>query len=289
MGEDAPMPTAFATDLIRQLESAAPRLAWPRIAALHLPQAASFGTKDGEFCAVELEGGALGLSYVLLDDTLQRLLAEPAQSIVGRPALDVARWYAEATGTRRTLGFAAANAMARHLFDQAGWQPGDAADSIGGLAPQAGEHVGMVGFFPPLVKPVTAAGARLTVLELRAELAGTHEGFEVTLDATALRDCDKVLSTSTVLLNDTLDAVLAQCARARAFVMIGPGAGGLPDGLFARGVTALGGTWITDAAGFKAALASGEPWGRFARKSLIRAADYPGLPALLAQRGHGAP
>ena len=74
----------------------------------------------------------------------------------------------------------------------------------------------MVGFFPPLVKQVTACGARLTVVELRAELAGKRAGFRVTLDPRELRGCDKVLTTSTVLLNDTLDEILSHCVRARS-------------------------------------------------------------------------
>jgi uncharacterized protein (DUF4213/DUF364 family) len=128
----------------------------------------------------------------------------------------------------------------------------------------------MVGFFPPLVQRVTERGARLTVLELRADLAGAHPGFEVTLDAAALQACHKVLMTSTVLLNDTLDTVLAHCCNARAVAMIGPGAGCLPEPLFERGITALGGTWIEDGAGFAEALRHGAPWGRFARKVVWR-------------------
>jgi uncharacterized protein (DUF4213/DUF364 family) len=54
----------------------------------------------------------------------------------------------------------------------------------------------------------------------------------------------KVVSTSTLLLNDTLDRMLGHCRNARWFAMVGPGAGCLPDALFARGVTLLGGSWI---------------------------------------------
>jgi uncharacterized protein len=126
---------------------------------------------------------------------------------------------------------------------------------------------------------VLACGARLTVLELRADLAGVRDGYTVTLDPTALRACDKVLITSTVLLNDTLDAVLSQCAQAQAIAMIGPGAGCLPDALFQRGITAFGGSWVTDAAAFAAALRTGSPWGSHARKTVWTPATYPGLPA----------
>lgn len=263
-----------AADLIALIESRLGAGPAPRVRAIHLPPSPWTGTKDGEFGAVELGSGeapgAIGLSYVLLDDTLAALAGVDGRALVGSDALALARRWRDGRGAERTLGFAAVNALSRHLFDRAGRVPPDATDSIGGLDPQPGEHIGMVGFFPPLVKPVTERGARLTVVELRADLAGSHPGFEVTLDPAALRACDKVLMTSTVLLNDTLDAVLAHCQQARAVVMIGPGAGCLPEPLFERGVTALGGTWITDRAGFIAALRSGAPWGRFARKVIWR-------------------
>ncbi|MDO9285385.1 MAG: DUF364 domain-containing protein [Aquabacterium sp.] len=259
-----------AADLIALIESRLRPDAAPRVRAIHLPPMPWTGTKDGEFGAVELDSGALGLSYVLLDDTLATLTGLDGQRLIGSDALALARLWRDGQGAERTLGFAAVNALSRHLFDRDGLVPPDAPDSIGGLDPQPGEHIGMVGFFPPLVKPVTEHGARLTVLELRADLAGSHPGFEVTLDPAALQTCDKVLMTSTVLLNDTLDAVLAHCRHARAVVMIGPGAGCLPEPLFNRGVTALGGAWIEDRAGFVAALRSGAPWGRCARKVVWR-------------------
>lgn len=256
----------ITTDLLALIEHHLGGQAPPRVAAVHLPPVPWTGTKDGEFGAVELDSGALGLSYVLLDNTLMALAGTGGQRLMGGDALALARLWRDGQGAERTLGFAAVNALSRHLLDQAGLVPPDAPDSIGGLDPQPGDHIGMVGFFPPLVKQVTACGARLTVVELRADLAGSHPGFEVTLDPASLQTCNKVLMTSTVLLNDTLDSLLAHCRQASAVVMIGPGAGCLPQPLFDRGVTALGGTWITDRAAFVAALAQGAPWGRYARK-----------------------
>jgi uncharacterized protein (DUF4213/DUF364 family) len=113
------------------------------------------------------------------------------------------------------------------------------------------------------------------VLELRADLAGNHDGYRVTLDPAELQSCDKVLATSTVLLNGTLDAVLANCAKASQIALIGPGAGCLPGPLFARGVTAVGGLWVVDAPGLIAALTRGESWGRLARKFVLKCGDWP--------------
>ena len=266
----SPIADALLADLSHRL-AAAPH---PRVKALHLPPAPWNGTQDGEFGALELDDGSLGLSYVLLDDSLAALAGGTAgQGIVGADALDVAAWWRDGEGASRTLGFAAVNALSRHLFDRAGFRPPDAPDSIGGLDPQPGEHIGMVGFFPPLVRQVIALGVRLTVLELRADLAGEHAGYTVTLDPSHLKTCDKVLSTSTVLLNHTLGAVLGHCSAARRIALVGPGAGCLPDVLFEAGVTTLGGTWITDGPGFKQALRQGAPWSRHARKFTLNAAD----------------
>ncbi len=272
----------IADEMLQTLAHALAGAAPPRVRALHLPPAPWDGSKDGEFGALELDDGSLGLSYVLLDASLAALASGGrGGGVAGADALGVARLWATGRGAERTLGFAAVNALTRHLFDRAGFTPPDATDSIGGLAPQAGEHIGMVGFFPPLAKAVTACGARLTVLELRPELAGTHDGFHITLDPRELEACDKVLSTSTVLLNDTLDAVLSHCTAASAFAMIGPGASCLPDPLFRRGVTLLGGVWIEQADAFKRALVAGQPWGRHGRKFALSRTQYPGLDALL--------
>jgi uncharacterized protein (DUF4213/DUF364 family) len=86
-----------------------------------------------------------------------------------------------------------------------------------------------------------------------------------------------------MLLNDSLDAMLSVCSTARSFALIGPGAGCLPDPLFARGVTLVGGTWIADGEAFLTALATGESWTSAARKVALRRADYPGFDALLAR------
>jgi len=274
----------FADELLAALHRAFAGRDVPRVHALHLPPVPWTGTRDGEFGAVELDSGALGLSYVLLDDTLATI-GEAGTAVRDASALEVARWWAAGSGARAALGFAAVNALTRELFDRAGFMPPAATDSIGGLDPRPGEHIGMVGFFPPLVKQVTAHGARLTVLELRADLAGAREGFRITLDPAELASCTQVLSTSTVLLNHTLDEVLAACRSARRIALVGPGAGCLPDGLFDRGVTLLGGTWVVDPRAFTQALAAGSPWGGATRKFALTREAYPGLPSLLATLG----
>lgn len=281
--------STFARELLALLERAAGRTPLPAVKAFHLPPPGLTG-KDAEFCALELADGSLGLSYVMLDDTfftLRTLVAERdargASAFDGLDALDLARRFVTESGARKALGFAACNAISQCVLARAGYAFDEDTDSIGQLDPQPGDHVGMIGFFPPLVGRIVAAGARLTVAELNPEFAGERDGYRVTLDATELEACNKVLSTSTVLLNDTLDAVLAHGRNARWFAMVGPGAGLLPDPLFARGVTVVGGSRVVDRDGFVEAIAGGRKWGGFAKKYVIDRASYPGAEALLAR------
>lgn len=275
----------FAFAYLAQLASFAARSALPRVRALHLPPAPCANDGKGQFCALELEDGSIGLSYALLgDDTLARLRhGGDNLGLRGADALTLAGNFAGAGAVSKTIGFAAANAISRCLFERAKFRPEDSADSVGHMNPQPGERVGMIGLFKPLLPPILHSGALLTVVELNADLAGAYEGYSVTLDSQALADCSKVVSTSTLLLNDTLDRMLDCCRNARWFAMIGPSAGCLPDALFARGVTLLGGCWIEDPLQFIAALENGEPHSAFTSKFALTRDNYPGFEALLAR------
>lgn len=276
----------FATDYLAQLEAIAASTGVPRVRALHLPPERPVRDNRGEFCALELDDGSVGLSFVLLDDTLARLVAgRDGMGLPGADALAVARRYAGDVGHWKTVGFAAANALTRGLFDRAGFRPDDSTDSIGQMNPGPGDHVGMIGLFTPLVGRILSKGARLTVLELKPELVGDRDGYRVTLDPADLGSCTKVISTSTLLLNDTLDRVVSCCAGARSLALIGPSAGCLPDALFARGVTFVGGTWVRDPAAFTAALVAGDPLGAHASKFALTPDRYPGWRALADKAG----
>jgi len=279
-GETGSGGVAAAT--LAALVEIAPVLGAPRIRALHLPPHPADGTRRGEFAAIELDDGSLGLVYVLLEGTLARLRAgEVPAGMIGAPALQVASWVTGPAGIRRTLGWAAAQALAHSLMRRARWQPPPAGDSLGGLAPGPGDHMGLVGLFGPLMTRLVGSGAHVTVIELRPELVGRHEGYEVTLDTAALAGCNKVLATGTLLINDTLDAVLAHTRGAARVAIVGPTVGGLPDALFSRGVHVLGGTWVEDPTAFVQALVRGEERAGAGRKFTLAREQWPGWRALL--------
>lgn len=277
----------FEAQTLAWLARAAARAAPPRVRALHLPPDRPGDELAGESCALELEDGSLGLSYVLFGNTLPAL-RDRCRALIGADVMALAAGCGaeagEKPGLDRTLGFAALNALTAWIYRRTGYTPPAAGNSLASLEPQPGEAVGMIGWFPPLVPQLLERGARLTVIELREDLHGLQQpGVRITGDANALAECTQVLATATVLLNGSFERMRAACVRARRFALVGPSAGMLPDALFERGVDTVGGSWIIDAPGFVQALRSGAPRGAAARKFEIEKRNYPGATALMAR------
>lgn len=285
----SPTPTPVAAALLQQLSTIAARWPSPRVRRLHIPQRPGEpGEHDAEFCAIELDDGAFGLSYILLGHTLDRLLAahgsERGNAFAGADPMRLAQRLAGGDEVERAVALAAINALTDSVWRRVGYTPPAAGNSLGDLVLGAQDHLGMIGFFPPLVRRIDEAGGRLTVVEMNADMvARQQERFpkvHVTLDRTQLAACNTVVGTSTMLLNDTLDEMLAAAPAAQRFAVIGPSAGLWPDVLFERGVTLLGGSQVTDGVAFAEAMAAGESWSGASRKFAIARESWPGWRSL---------
>lgn len=288
-----PTPSALtrlpiAQAIAQQLQAIAARWPTPRVRRLHLPRRTEApGEHDAEFCAIELEDGAFGLSYVLLGHTLDALLAADGHGALPLAGTDPLRWACQLdTGdaVTRALALAAINAMTDSVWRRIGYEPPPAGNSLGDIELTAQDHLGMIGFFPPLVRRVAEAGGRLSVVELDERMVARQRerfpGVNIGLERTLLASCNRVVGTSTMLLNDTLDAMLAAAPLATEFAVIGPSAGLWPDALFERGVTLLGGTRVTDGPAFSQAMAEGASWSNSTRKFAIARERWPGWRAL---------
>jgi uncharacterized protein len=253
-----------------------------RVQRIVLPPLVERPGREGEFCAVQLDDGAVGLAFTLLEGTLAKLHAPGRRGAQeGSAAMALVRGYATGDVAARTLGLAAINALTRRLYDRAGFVPDASIDSFGSLALGPGDRLGLVGHFTPLIEQARALGIPVTVLELRPELVREEPGLAVTLEAKRLAACNKIVSTSTLLLNDTFEQLSALWRGADAVAIVGPSAGCPPDALFASGVSALGTAWVADAEALLARLAAGEKWGAASRKVTLTPRRYPGLEALL--------
>ncbi len=274
----APTIRSWLVDAARRIDAA---LGPSRVARVVLPPLVDQPGKEGEFCAVQLDCGSVGLAFTLLEGVLAALPARRPPA--GAAVSDLVRGYAEGDGAARVLGLAAINALTRRLCDRAGFVPGDSVDSFGSLTLRPGDRLGMIGHFTPLIGQARSLGIPVIVLELKAELVREEPGLTVTLDPARLADCNKIVSTSTLLLNDTFEPVAALWKDKEAVAIVGPSAGCPPDPLFAAGVSAVGTAWVADAESFLSRVATGEKWGLTSRKVTLTPQQYPGIDALLAR------
>jgi uncharacterized protein (DUF4213/DUF364 family) len=276
----------IARALLAQLAQIGRRFPPALVARLHVPRRAEDpGAHDAEFCAIELEDGAFGLSYVLLGDTLDVLLkshggARGMAPLAGADPMALASRLENGSPVERAIALAAINALTDSVWRQIGYEPPPAGNSLGEVTLTAQDHLGMIGFFPPLVRRVAEAGGRLSVVEMDAAMVERQRerfpNVHITLNRADLGPCNVVVGTSTMLLNHTLDDMLAAAPNATRFAVIGPSAGLWPDALFERGVTLLGGTRVVDARRFREAMAGGESWSEATRKFAMARETWPG-------------
>ncbi len=272
----------IASEFAAMVEEIDRRLSLPKVERIWLPEMGDGPRRSREFGAVILADGSVGLMFVLLGDTLRQIRDRVAtDGWEGTDPVALARGFADPDPATRALGLGAINAIGQHVIRASSFALDTETNSLGSFDPQPSDRFGMVGFFPPLVRRLREQNIDLTVIELKKELVQESPGFRVTLDPAALTQCNKILCTSTLLLNDSIDPILAHCGQADEVAIIGPSAGFLPDPLFARGVETVGGHQVVDVEGFIARCEGEEKWGSTSRKYCFHRSTYPGVRALL--------
>ena len=272
----------IANEYLDIVDNIAGSVVLPPIREIHFASKFEKPEASSKFGAMVLDDGTVGLTYTGLNDTLRDLQSRPdLHELAGCSPVEAARLYAEETGWQRSLGMAAINAISQYVLECSRYALTESVQTLDLLVVEQGDHVGMVGYFPPLVEQIRALDVALTVIELDAKWLQQDNAYEVTLDPARLSECNKILCTGTTLVNQTLDAVLEHSSGAAAFCLIGPTVGCLPDPLFKRGVTALGGRQVTDCARFVELWRDGQPWRQASRRYSIEDKGYPGYESLL--------
>jgi uncharacterized protein (DUF4213/DUF364 family) len=234
--------------------------------------------KDAQFMAICLEGGAVGVSYVLLpDDKMEAYTALQPADFIARDPHEVALEFGHDDPLKEMIGLAAINAICQHGMHEADIALDSATDSLGLLSVSEGDRVGMVGLFYGLIKTIKAANADLVVIEKNEELIQKYPDLPITTDATKLSNCNKILCTSTTILNNSLDEVLAHCSPQAFVSIIGPTAGYFPDPLFARGVDVVGGRIVKDGELFLRRIKEGKRWGDATQRICFQKKTYAGI------------
>jgi uncharacterized protein (DUF4213/DUF364 family) len=264
---------SLRAELLSHAQQVAARGALPRISRVYIPEPRPDPGRDAEFGLIQLEEGSCGLYYAWLGAS-QTGMSERfnLREIVNQDPLAVADYYLADDEAARSIGLAAINAITACEWRRTHFTPRLAVNSFG-IELEPGDHLGMVGNFPSLVRQAQARGARVTVLERKAHMISRDSHCEITLDASALRDCRKVIVTAATLINDSLDEVLLHLRDDAYVVVIGPTAGCFPQPLFSRGIKAFGGIRVLDPDLAYARLRAGQRIGDAAERFLLTPND----------------
>ena len=235
-------------------------------------------TKDAQFMAICLQGGAAGISFILLpDEKREHYNTLRSSDFIGKDPRELALEFGDEDLVKEMVSLAAINAICQHVMRQTRFKAESAVDSLGLLSISKEDRIGMVGLFSGLVKTIRNVGAELVVIEKNEQLIKKYPNLPITLDATKLRACNKVLCTSTTILNNSLDEILSFCSPDAFISIVGPTAGYFPEPLFARGVDVVGGRVVKNGEQFLQLLEQGKHWGDATQRTCFQKKTYTGI------------
>ncbi len=228
--------------------------------------------------AIGLKGGAAGVSYILLpDEKMEEYTRLKPADFIGKNPTGLAFEFGNKDPIKEMISLAAINAICQHVMITTRFKVESTRDSLGLLKISKKDRIGMVGLFSGLVPTIRDAGAQLIIIEKNELLIKKHPDLPITLDPGQLKSCNKILCTSTTILNNSLDYILENCSSDAFVSIVGPTAGYFPDPLFARGVDVVGGRVVKDGDQFMERLTQGQHWGSAAQRTCFQKKTYMGI------------
>ncbi|MCL2172887.1 MAG: DUF364 domain-containing protein [Candidatus Bathyarchaeota archaeon] len=203
------------------------------------------------YTGVRLSTGHIGLCYTFQPEIAQSAqhcqVSDLAGTLVGTSAIKLAEKAQSWDLRESVVGFATLNALSQSVIEQNLQNyvisNGDVIDSI---SLHKTDVTVLVGYIVPMVPYIRSKVKELYILERTA--SRREEGiFPDTACDQILPKADVVLITGTAIVNGTIDHLLELTTHAREVAVIGASAGIIPEVLFNRGVTIMGGIKITDA------------------------------------------
>jgi uncharacterized protein (DUF4213/DUF364 family) len=274
MGDDA---MDMKDEFRKIVTTLAERFSVPPIGRMFFPPLYEGGQpRNAEFMAMGLEDGAAGISFVLIGDATAALAYNKLhpEQFIGKDPVSFALEFGSDDPVKEMISLAAINAISHFAMVKMGVEVDSTSDSLGLLNLSAGDHIGMVGLFMPLMGEIKKTGAELLILEKKSELIEKFPHLNITLDPAELKSCNKVLCTSTTILNNSLDEIMEHCDPDAFVSIVGPTAGYFPDPVFARGVDVVGGRMVTDSDLFFKLLEQGKKWGDATEKNCFQKSTY---------------
>jgi uncharacterized protein (DUF4213/DUF364 family) len=251
----------------------------PRIANIFFPPFHKGGQpNDAQFMAIFLEGEATGISYILIPDKkMEEYNALRPLDFIGKDPQEFALEFGTDDLIKEMISMASINAICQHVMNETRFQIDYTTDPLGLLSVEKGDRIGMVGLFSGLIDTIGKAGAELIIIEKNEHLIQKYHALPMTTDVTQLGTCNKVLCTSTTVLNNSLDEILSHCSSDAFVSVVGPTAGYFPEPLFACGVDVVGGRIVKKSKEFLQRLIQRKRWTDTTLKTCFHKRTYQSM------------
>ncbi len=193
------------------------------------------------YTAVQLDNGQTGLACTFHRDlkTSCTVFHKELHPLQGQPAAKVLEMLDEPGSVESAVSIATSNALSNVSSSEL--RSGDILDNVE-LRPD--DHVGMVGFFPPIIPLLKSQVKQVDVFEKQADRSPDVLPAEAALDI--LPKCQVAVLTSTSIINNTADELLAACSQCREVIMLGASTPLVPEVFSQTPVTVLSGVIITN-------------------------------------------
>ncbi len=230
------MPGQIVRELLILLEREVPDVAEVRIADARI----GLG-----YTAVRLSTGHTGVCHTMADDLVCCQKIDRAGTISGSSALEIAELANSWKLAEATVGIAATNALSQVVLEKNNEMYAfmEDADCIDQIQINQDDTVALVGYIRPFVPIIRKKTRKLYVMERNARALGEDMLPEPACDE-IVPEADIVIITGTAIVNGTIDHLLELCRSAREVAVVGPTASMIPDPLFKRRVTLMGGIRI---------------------------------------------
>ncbi len=210
------------------------------------------------YTAAKLSTGDAGVAFTPrdLEDTVccPRSAAKmPASGkLKGEKALELMNLADSDTVLKRSVGVAVLNALSALKNKEEGIRDArilKGADALDVIEIRKGDKIAMVGAFVPFIKKLKAITPDVCIIDKHPQALKEDERH-MWCSPTAVRDvmpqADIAIITGSSMVEGGLDELLSSCIKAREIILAGPTASAWPEPFFKRGVTVMGGIFVTD-------------------------------------------
>ncbi len=223
------------------------------------------------YTAVSTADGGLGLSYTSFENKAGCMVVAGREEYENAPALELLRLITAPDPIHRSMALALVNALNhRRALSLPEDRSNETLFDLLGIG--RGTRVAMAGYFGPLVAKLEKRAADLEVSDISRRI-GDPRAFAKKLGQWAR----VFIMTSTTILNDTADELLAAVGPDVRVVMMGPSTPLLAEAFTGLPVDVLAGTVPVDPEGIFKAVRHGKgtpALQRFARKAYLLLSDF---------------